>query len=90
MGVTKSWPLVFDFMVVTKKSIVLYCGGFHLNECFQVVLLEGLGFPILSVPTPILAGVNMSPSVLYSNSPCTSFPKMKLHASNILSVGTDG
>ena len=35
---TKSPPVV-SFLVVTKKSIVLNSGGFHLKECSQVNFL---------------------------------------------------
>jgi hypothetical protein len=63
-------------IVDKRKSTVLNSAGFHLKECSHVTRVFGLGFPIVFVPTPIFAGVKMRPSVLYSNTPSCSFPRM--------------
>ena len=74
---------VGDFNVVIKKSIVLYCGGFHLNEYSHVILVFGPAFPITVDPTPNSVCVNIRPSVSYSNKSCFSFSKIALHPSNM-------
>ena len=72
-------------LTVTKKSIVLNSGGFHLNEYFQGILLFGPGGPPNSVPpTANAAGVKIKPSVLYSKSPSALSVNIFEHPSNIL------
>ena len=51
---------------MTRKSIVLNSGGFHLNDLFQVVLYGGAGIPILFWATAVFFGVKIKPSVSYS------------------------
>ena len=68
-----------------KKSIVLYCGGFHLNDEFHVDFLYiALSFSYLFFPIAKLPGVNINPSVLYSNRPSITLPSIVLQPSNIL------
>ena len=79
------------FTVLIRKSIVLYCGGFHLKECSHVIFLRGPALPTMSEPTPIYAGVNINPSVLYSNKLSFSRVNIVSHASNMLCFsGFDG
>ena len=71
------------FFTDTKKSIVLYFAGFHLNEYSHVILNGSIYSPILSDATPRFAGVKIKPSVSYSNKLSRSFAKMDEQHVNI-------